>query len=69
MTVHHVDIYHCLKCGRVLSRAHEEGVPECCGKEMNVAVANITYEDDRDDVGSTDEVIEKSHQSSPKESS
>lgn len=61
MTVHHVDIYHCQKCGKVCSCEHEESVPTCCGEEMARAVANITYKDDRPDVGSTDEVIEKSH--------
>lgn len=61
MTVHHVDIYHCQKCGRVCSCEHEDRVPVCCGEKMARAVANITYEDDSDKVGSAEEAIAKSH--------
>lgn len=68
MTVHHVDIYHCQKCGKVCSCEHEDKVPECCGTEMERAVANITYADDSAEVGSTDEVIQKSHCSDPPKS-
>lgn len=62
MTTHDVDIYHCQKCGRVVSCEHEDGAPKCCGEAMAQAVANITYEDDRDHVSSTKEAIEGSHQ-------
>lgn len=65
MTTHRVDIYHCQKCGRVCSCEHEEQVPECCGETMARAVANITYEDNRARVGSTDDVVEKSHHAQP----
>lgn len=45
MTVHHVDIYHCLKCGKVCSSEREDRVPICCGEQMVRAVANVTYID------------------------
>lgn len=65
MKVHHVDIYHCQKCGRVISREHEAHVPACCDQQMSRAVANITYTDDSDQIGTPDEVIEKSHRLEP----
>lgn len=65
MTVHCVDIYHCQICGRVVSCEHEAAVPECCGAQMVRAVANITYEDESERVGSPDEVVEKSHHLEP----
>jgi hypothetical protein len=61
MSVHHVDIYHCQKCGKVISCDHDHDVPTCCGVQMEAAVPNITYQDDCDDVGSTEDVIKKSH--------
>ena len=61
MTVHHVDIFHCQKCGRVRSCEHEDRLPVCCGREMARAVANITYENHSDVVGSTDDVVARSH--------
>lgn len=65
MNVHHVDIYHCQKCGRVCSCEHETRVPVCCGREMARAVANIAYEDESDDVGSPEDVIARSHCQEP----
>lgn len=63
MAEHHVDIYHCQQCGRVLSREHDSEPPLCCGERMARAVANITYEDDSEKPLNTDEVIAKSHHS------
>jgi hypothetical protein len=65
MMTHHVDIYHCQRCGRISSREHEDEAPVCCGKEMSRAVANITYADESENVGPPDEVIEKSHHLEP----
>lgn len=65
MKIHHVDIYHCQKCGRVCSCEHEERTPECCGERMARAVADITYEDDSPQTESTENVIEKSHHTKP----
>lgn len=65
MSEHHVDIYHCQKCGRLSSCDHEDCAPECCSEEMSRAVANITYTDDQSEIGTPDEVIEKSHCSAP----
>ncbi len=66
MTIHDVDIYHCQKCGRVLSAEHESEVPECCGEKMAQAVAHISYQDDEQSVGPTETVVRKSHQESAK---
>ena len=65
MITHDVDIYHCQKCGRVVSSEHEAEVPECCGEKMDQAVAHITYEDDQKDVSPAESVIQKSHRMEP----
>lgn len=62
MTVHHVDIYHCQKCGKVTNCENGEKQPECCGEPMVRAVANITYDNSSNLARSVEEVIQKSHQ-------
>lgn len=61
MKVHHVDIYHCQRCGRLCSCEHEKSAPKCCREEMSRAVANITYSDEKAEIGTPAEVIKKSH--------
>jgi hypothetical protein len=66
MFTHEVDIYHCQKCGRIENREHgAERPPECCGESMALAVAGIRYQDPCESVGSTDEVIDRSHRPCP----
>ncbi|WP_145263687.1 hypothetical protein [Calycomorphotria hydatis] len=62
MTTHHADIYHCQKCGHVIAREHVDQTPVCCGETMVLAVSDLVYKDNRDDVGTVDEVVDKSHE-------
>lgn len=65
MTLHRADIYHCQKCGGICSREHSDPAPVCCEERTVRALANVVYEDDCDDVGSVDDVIEQSHRTKP----
>ena len=41
MTVQHVDLFHCLACGRVAYELHGGSAPDCCGQPMVCAVADV----------------------------
>jgi hypothetical protein len=41
MTVQHADIFHCLKCGRMLYEPHGTRAPVCCDQPMVRAVADV----------------------------
>ena len=48
MTVQHVDIFHCLKCGRLVYQTHDAECPYCCGEAMVRAVSDVERAPDAD---------------------
>ncbi len=44
MTVQHIDIYHCQKCGELIYGEHDAPPPRCCRVEMVRAVSDILSE-------------------------
>jgi len=41
MTIQRTDVFHCLKCGRMVYQAHGAPTPSCCREMMFCAVANF----------------------------
>jgi len=41
MTVQHIDIFHCLKCGRLVYQNHNAQCPNCCEEAMVRAVSDV----------------------------
>ncbi len=44
MTIEYIDIYHCVKCGRMAYQLHDTTGPSCCNQPMFCAVKNAIRE-------------------------
>jgi hypothetical protein len=50
MTTHHVTVFHCQHCGRVVYQSRGVLTPACCGEPMACAIADMVRET-REDPG------------------
>ena len=54
MEIHNVDLFHCLKCGKVVRREKDAPVPTCCGEQMVKAAAQTVPEKEGESSQSTE---------------